>query len=81
MKRVIKFEKKDCAPCTMVSEFLDRKGVQYEKINPFDHPEMAARFHVRSVPTVIVLEQEEEVGRTIGFKPEELTRLVLADAV
>lgn len=76
MKRVIKFEKKDCAPCTMVSDFLDRKGVDYEKINAFDQPELAAKFRVRSLPTVIVLEQEEEVGRAIGFKPEELTRLL-----
>ena len=72
MIRVIKFEKEDCAPCNMVSEFLDNKGVDYEKINPFENPELAMRFRVRSVPTVIVTNGSEEVRRIIGFKPDEL---------
>ncbi|GAA4806507.1 hypothetical protein GCM10023231_39640 [Olivibacter ginsenosidimutans] len=56
----------------MVSEFLDNKGVTYEKVNPFENPEVAMQFRVRSVPTVIVTKGNEEVRRIIGFKPEEL---------
>lgn len=74
MKKIIKFEKDDCAPCNMVSEYLDNKGVAYETVNPFDQPEMAVKYKVRSVPTVIVLKGNEEVQRVIGFKPEELTK-------
>ncbi|MDM8174701.1 MULTISPECIES: thioredoxin family protein [Olivibacter] len=72
MIRVIKFEKDNCAPCNMVSEFLDNKGINYEKVNPFENPEVAMRFRVRTVPTVIVTKENEEVKRVIGFKPEEL---------
>ncbi|MFC6098843.1 thioredoxin family protein [Olivibacter domesticus] len=72
MIRVIKFEKDNCAPCNMVSEFLDNKGVDYEKINPFENPEVAMQFRIRTVPTVIVTKGNEEVKRVIGFKPEEL---------
>lgn len=36
MRKIIKFEKSDCNPCTMVSELLDKTGIQYEKVNPFD---------------------------------------------
>ncbi len=72
MIRVIKFEKDNCAPCNMVSEFLDNKGIDYEKVNPFENPEAAMHFRVRSVPTVIVTKGDEEVKRVIGFKPEEL---------
>ena len=75
-KRIIKFEKDDCNPCNMVSEYLDRKGVTYETINPFNQPELAMQFRVRSVPTVILLEQEQELSRVIGFKPEELSALL-----
>lgn len=75
MKRILKFEKNDCAPCNMVSQFLNQKGISYETINPFDQPETAVKYKVRSVPTVIVLEREEEVQRIIGFKPEELSSL------
>lgn len=74
MKKIIKFEKEDCAPCNMVSEYLDLKGVQYEKVNPFDQPEIAMKYKVRSVPTVIIEHQEEILHRIIGFKPEELAK-------
>lgn len=76
MKKVIKFEKENCAPCTMVSEYLDSKGVAYEKVNPFENPELAMRYKVRSVPTVIVTYEEAEVSRIVGFKPEELSLLI-----
>ena len=75
MKRIIKFEKNDCNPCAMVSEFLDRKGVEYERVNAFDNPEMAMKFKVRTVPTVILMENDAEVKRVMGFKMEELNEM------
>src|SRR5690554_2424662 len=75
MTRIIKFEKNDCAPCDQVSDFLDSRGISYEKINPFDKPEMAIQFKVRTVPTIIVLNEGQEKQRIIGFKPEELSIL------
>lgn len=77
MKKIIKFEKNDCNPCAMVSEFLDRKGVEYERINAFDNPEMAMKFRVRTVPTVILMENDAEVKRVMGFKMEELNEMTL----
>ncbi len=74
--KIIKFEKKDCNPCAMVSELLDRNGVEYEKVNPFDNPEMAVQFKVRSVPTTILMDNDVEVRRIIGFKPEELNEIM-----
>ena len=35
MRKIIKFEKNDCNPCAMVSDLLDKKGIEYERINPF----------------------------------------------
>ena len=75
MKKIIKFEKNDCNPCAMVSEFLDKKGVKYERINAFDNPEMAMKFRVRTVPTVILMENDAEVKRVMGFKMEELNEM------
>jgi len=75
MTRIIKFEKNDCVPCNQVSEFLDRKGIDYEKVNPFDKPELAIQYKVRTVPTVIVLNHGQETQRIIGFKPDELSAL------
>lgn len=75
MIRILKFEKNDCAPCDQVSNVLDTQGIAYEKINPFDNPDMAIKYKVRTVPTVIVLENDQETKRIIGFKPEELSQL------
>lgn len=61
----------------MVSEYLDRKGMVYETINPFNDPELAMQFRVRSVPTVILMEAEQELARVIGYKPEELAALAV----
>ena len=60
----------------MVSELLDKNGVEYEKINPFNNPELAVKFKVRSVPTTILIDNDLEVKRIIGFKPDELNDLI-----
>ena len=74
--KILKFEKKDCNPCALVSDLLDKSGVQYEKVNPFNNPELAMKYKVRSVPTVILVEQDQEIRRTVGFKPEELQEIM-----
>lgn len=76
MRKILKFEKNDCNPCALVSDLLDKSGVQYEKVNPFNNPELAMKYKVRSVPTVILVEQDEEIRRTVGFKPEELQEIM-----
>ncbi|MDD4514694.1 glutaredoxin domain-containing protein [Massilibacteroides sp.] len=76
MKKIVKFEKRDCNPCVMVSNFLDTNGVDYQKVNPFDEPHLAMKYKVRTVPTVILLDEEQEVYRTIGFQPNELKELI-----
>ena len=76
MKKLIKFEKNDCNPCAMVSELLEKNGVSYERINAFDNPEMAMKFRVRTVPTVILVDGEEDIKRTMGVKLEELNEII-----
>lgn len=76
MKKLIKFEKNNCNPCAMVSELLEKNGISYERINAFDNPEMAMKFKVRTVPTVILVDGEEEIKRTMGFKIEELNEII-----
>ncbi len=34
------------------------------------------KYKVRTVPTTILLDQDEEIKRTIGFNPEELKELI-----
>ena len=76
MKKLVKFEKDGCNPCGMVSDWLDQRNVEYEKVNAFDDPMRAAQAKVRSVPTLILMEDGVEIARTVGFKPDEIEKLV-----
>lgn len=76
MKRIIKFEKEDCRPCVLVNEFLSSKKISYEIVNPFDEPETAIKYKIRSVPTTLLLENEEVIMRVNGYQPEELRDMI-----
>lgn len=76
MKKLIKFEKDGCTPCAMVSAWLDKRNIEYEKVNAFNEPMKAAQAKVRSVPTLILMEDDVEIARTVGFKPDEIEKLV-----
>jgi len=76
MKKLIKFEKDGCNPCNMVSIYLDERNVEYEKVNAFNDPMKAAQAKVRSVPTLILMEDDVELARTVGFKPGEIENLI-----
>ncbi|MFT4071596.1 MAG: thioredoxin family protein [Dysgonamonadaceae bacterium] len=76
MKRIIKFEKEDCRPCVLVNEFLSGKKISYEIVNPFDEPETAIKYKIRSVPTTLLLENEEVIMRVNGYQPEELRDMI-----
>ncbi|MGG3136504.1 thioredoxin domain-containing protein [Bacillus velezensis] len=75
--RLIKLEQPNCNPCKMISNYLNNAGVEYETVDVTQKPEVAAQFEVMGVPVTILLnEQEEEVKRSVGFKPEELDELL-----
>lgn len=77
--KLLKFEKDSCQPCEQVGKYLDAKGVQYNNIKAFDEPEIAVRYKVRGVPTLMLVdENDEEVGRVVGFKPLEIDKLIQA---
>lgn len=78
MKKIIKFEKADCNPCVMVSQYLDLNSTAFEAINPFNNPEIAVKYKIRSVPTTILVENDEILMRSIGYQPEELNQIIKA---
>ena len=71
MKKIVKFEKNDCNPCAMVSDLLDKKGIEYERINPFDNPEIAVKYKIRSVPTVILFEEQLDLSQKKSMKSSQ----------
>lgn len=77
MKKIIKFEKDNCKPCEMVSEYLYSKNVEFEAINAYDNPMKASKMKVRSVPTLMLLDNEgNEIRRIVGYNPQEIDQLI-----
>jgi thioredoxin 2 len=70
-----------CGPCHMIAPIIDQLAaelagrVRVVKLNVDDNPETAARFGLRSIPTLLVLKDGREVDRLVGVQPkQEITR-------
>lgn len=74
MKKILYFSAPWCGPCTMFGPVMEQIGqiVPVEKINVDDNPTLAATYNVRSVPTTIILRDNQEVQRFIGAKPKNV---------
>jgi thioredoxin 2 len=61
-----------CGPCRMMSPVLDRLAeerattLQVGKVNTDEQPDIAARFNIRSIPTLILFRDGKEVARQSG---------------
>jgi len=72
-----------CGPCRMVAPVIEELAremagrVRVGKLNVDENPATAARFHVQSIPTLLVLKAGQEVERIIGAQPKtEIARRV-----
>lgn len=64
-----------CGPCRMVSPIVDEiaeENPQYlvGKINVDEEPELAQKFGVASIPSLIVLKGGEVANKSVGAKPK-----------
>lgn len=65
-----------CGPCRMVSPIVDeiaseRSDIKVAKVDVDKEPELATKFHVMSIPTLIVVKGGKTVARSVGAKPKE----------
>ena len=65
-----------CGPCRMVLPLVEqiaqeRDDIKVCKINVDEQPELAARFDVMTIPTLVVLENGKERNRSSGARPKE----------
>lgn len=62
-----------CGPCKMSAPVLDQMSEEYAgkvtiaKVDVDKEPDLAARFGVMSIPTVILFENGVEKGKQVGF--------------
>ena len=66
-----------CGPCKMLSPVIEDLAGRYEgralvgKVNVDDEPELAARFGVMSIPTVLFFKDGKEIDRKVGVMPAD----------
>ncbi|MFD2833244.1 thioredoxin [Gramella sp. AN32] len=72
-----------CGPCRMVGPIIDEISSEYEgkalvgKLDVDANQEFAAKYGVRNIPTVLVFQNGEVVGRQVGVAPKQ----TYADAI
>lgn len=65
-----------CGPCRMVSPVIDeiaaeRSDVAVGKINVDESPELARKYGVYSIPTLIVIRDGKVINQAIGARSKE----------
>ena len=65
-----------CGPCRMLSPIIDeiaqeRKDIKVGKINIDEETDLASRFQVISIPTLIVMKEGKIIKQSLGARPKE----------
>ncbi|MFQ5906497.1 MAG: thioredoxin [bacterium] len=66
-----------CMPCRMVGPIVEELSNAFEgqanfaKVNVDESPEVAARFGIRSIPTIMIFKSGECVDTIVGACPKE----------
>ena len=74
MKKILYFSAPWCGPCKQFGPVMEQVGqsVRVEKVDVDKLPDLAQAYNVRSVPTVVILKDGQEVNRFVGVKPQSL---------
>jgi thioredoxin 1 len=73
---IVDFWAEWCGPCHAVSPVLDRivdernGDLKLVKVNIDEQPELAQRFGVQSIPTMILFKEGEPAAAAIGAQPK-----------
>lgn len=65
-----------CGPCRMMSPVIDEiaeenPDIKVGKVNVDEEQELAMKFNVMSIPTIVAIKNQQVVGTTIGVTPKE----------
>ena len=66
-----------CRPCLMVEPLVEELAEEYRgrvgfvRMNVDQNPQVAARYNIMSIPTLIVFKNGEPVSHIVGFRPKD----------
>lgn len=76
-----------CGPCRMVGPIVEEMAQEYEgkavigKVNVDHEQELAAKFGVRSIPTILFIKGGEVVEKSVGAVPKAQLEDLLAKSM
>ena len=73
---VLDFYSDYCMPCKMLSKDLDEiskdfSDIKFEKLNINDNYELTEKYNVMTVPTLVMIKNNEFLASYIGYKGKE----------
>ena len=65
-----------CGPCKALAPIIDdiaknEAHITVGKVNVEEERELATKYGVRSIPTMVIFKNGKEVNRLVGFLPKE----------
>jgi thioredoxin 1 len=73
-----------CGPCRVMGYILEEfaqeigENVTVAKINVDEQPELASRYSIQSIPTIVIFKDGREVDRVMGAVPKKVLSQRLA---
>ena len=73
---VVDFWAEWCGPCRIIGPIVEELSkeydgkVQFAKVNVDESPDLAGRYGVQGIPTLIIFKDGKEVGRSVGAAPK-----------
>ena len=74
-----------CGPCKMIAPFVEaiaeeRSDVKVGKIDVDNEPELAIRYKIMSIPTLLVFKNGQLVDKAVGLRSQEQIEAMLDNA-
>ena len=75
-----------CGPCRMVAPIVEQIAEEYAdravvgKLNVDENEEIAVRYGVMSIPTLIAFKNGEVAGKLVGVQPKEVIERLIQEA-
>ena len=72
-----------CGPCQMVAPIVDELANEYagkvkvRKLNTDENPEVAGRYQVMSIPTILFFKNGQVVEKLVGARPKRQFKEVI----
>ncbi|MBR3955435.1 MAG: thioredoxin [Clostridia bacterium] len=65
-----------CGPCRMIAPFIDeianeRNDIKVAKVNIDEEPELAVKYQVMSIPSLLVIKDGKVVNQAVGAMPKD----------